>query len=86
MVQVAAGRMRNDWYPRRVADYMTQAQLRTLDLKDATFERDFTFGVAQPETKPEAKMEVDRNTLDVGRLPRTGRTWTSNGRLISDLG
>ena len=79
MVQVAAGRMRNDWYPRRVADYMTQAQLRTMDLNDASFERDLSFGVAQPETKPEAKIEVDRNSLDVGRLSRTRPTWRSNG-------
>lgn len=40
---VAAGRMRNDWYPRRKADYMTDAQLRTSNMRDTPAERDFNF-------------------------------------------
>lgn len=40
---VAAGRMRNDWYPKRKADYMTDAHLRKSRLRDVPAERDFNF-------------------------------------------
>ena len=40
---VAAGRMRNDWYPRRKADYMTESHLRASKLRDIPAERDFNF-------------------------------------------
>ena len=47
---VAAGRMRNEWYPRRIAGYMTQTQLGKLNLeKNHVFERDFGFGIASEE-------------------------------------
>lgn len=39
------GRMRNEWYPRKMAEYMTAARFRELGLpRTAIGERDATFG------------------------------------------
>lgn len=46
---------------------MTEAQLRDMNLKDKTFERDFTFGMTQPgqeERRPES-MIVELDVLSV---------------------
>ncbi len=45
--------MRNDWFPRRVAEYVTQVQLRELNLKEASFDRDITFGMVQETPEQE---------------------------------
>lgn len=39
--------MRNDFYLRDKAEYMTTAQLRETGLRDADMERDSTFGTSQ---------------------------------------
>lgn len=57
--------MRNNLYPRRLAEYVTLAQLRELGLEDAILERDSTFGIgqAQPEAVDlEEPVEVFRPT------------------------
>lgn len=38
--------MRNDWFPRRVAEYVTQTQQSELRTKNVTAERDFQFGIS----------------------------------------
>ncbi|KAI9887334.1 MAG: hypothetical protein M1823_000850 [Watsoniomyces obsoletus] len=69
IVPVAAGRMRNDWFPRRVAEYVTKVQLRELNMKEASFDRDVTFGMVQeiPETEEEEPMEVPLELLSPER-------------------
>ena len=47
IIPVAAGRMRNIWYPQRMADYVTPIQLREMNMRHASFERDSSFGVAK---------------------------------------
>lgn len=39
------GRMRNEWFPRRIAEYIPQAEMRTLRLSNTAMERDVEFGV-----------------------------------------
>jgi len=39
--------MRNDWFPRRIAEYVTQPELKTLRLKSVSMERDFDFALAK---------------------------------------
>ena len=39
------GRMRNEWFPRGVAEYVTQPEIRTLKLSNTTIERDVEYGV-----------------------------------------
>jgi hypothetical protein len=39
------GRMRNEWFPRRVAEYVTQPEMRTLRMSNTAIERDVEFGV-----------------------------------------
>jgi hypothetical protein len=41
------GRMRNEWFPRRIAEYMTQPEIRTLKQKNTTIERDFGYGAEE---------------------------------------
>ncbi|KAL8965527.1 MAG: hypothetical protein Q9183_003804 [Haloplaca sp. 2 TL-2023] len=47
--------MRNMYYPQRKADYVTQAQIRTMNQKDLVIERDFAFGLEK--TKEESPKE-----------------------------
>ncbi|KAL8704856.1 MAG: hypothetical protein Q9201_002015 [Fulgogasparrea decipioides] len=54
--------MRNTYYPQRKAEYVTQAQMRTMDKSNMVIERDFTFGVEQ--TQSEAQQE-DIKAVDV---------------------
>lgn len=44
---VEPGRMRNAWYPRQRAAYMTAARLEGIKPQAVVAERDFTFGVTQ---------------------------------------
>jgi hypothetical protein len=37
--------MRNQWYPKNIAEYVTVPQLRTLRTSNITMERDFSYGV-----------------------------------------
>lgn len=59
---VAAGRMRNDWYPRRKADYMTNAHLRDTRVRDAPAERDFNFRPDLRGANPEPE-EIDNGSV-----------------------
>lgn len=39
------GQMRNDWFPRHVAEYITVPELKTLRLTNVAMERNFDFGI-----------------------------------------
>lgn len=41
---VAPGVMRNIWFPKKMAEYVTSAKLQTLQKEDISLERDPTFG------------------------------------------
>ncbi|KAK5125800.1 hypothetical protein LTR85_012076 [Meristemomyces frigidus] len=45
IVPISMGQMRNDWFPRRVAEYVTMPELKTLRVKNVAMERDFDFGI-----------------------------------------
>jgi len=45
IVPISMGQMRNDWFPRRIAEYVAIPALKTLRLKNTAMERDFDFGV-----------------------------------------
>lgn len=51
--------MRNAWYPRRIAEYVTAAPLKELKLKNVPIERDFAYGVHE-----EAGKSTSRNPSD----------------------
>lgn len=51
VVPVAPGRMRNIFYPRKRAAYVTQEVLRDLKKREVVMERDFTFGIKNLEDK-----------------------------------
>ncbi|KAB2577156.1 Ribosomal protein L9/RNase H1 [Lasiodiplodia theobromae] len=58
-VPVPAGLMRNGWFPRYTAEYITPAELLQLKANDVTIERDYTFGMEEAEVKQEeARAEV----------------------------
>ena len=40
---IARGQMRNQWFPQRIAAYVTVPEMRTLRLSNTTMERDFSF-------------------------------------------
>lgn len=73
IIPITAGRMRNEFYPRKMAEYITAAQLRELGLQDAALERDPTFGITQQQIasqkprEPGAPITVAVDLLKVRR-------------------
>ncbi|KAI7151357.1 hypothetical protein D0869_11547 [Hortaea werneckii] len=57
IVPISIGQMRNNWFPRRVAEYIAVPELKTLKLKNIAAERDFDYGVTNL-AKEAAKMGV----------------------------
>jgi hypothetical protein len=47
IIPISPGRMRNDFYPKKKAEYMTMAQLRETGMQESTMERDSNFGSRQ---------------------------------------
>lgn len=50
--------MRNQFFPRKMAEYMTQAQIKEAGLENVILERDFTFGIVDAESLKAAEPEV----------------------------
>lgn len=50
--------MRNQFFPRKMAEYMTQAQIKEAGLENVALERDFTFGLKNVESANAAEPEV----------------------------
>lgn len=66
IVPVAPELMRCAWFPQMTAEYVTKDQLRQLNLRNATFERDATFGIPQPvREKPEEVEEKASSLADL---------------------
>lgn len=47
--------MRNIFYPRRVAAYVSEEQLRDLRAREVPIQRDFTFGMEKPTVEGSAE-------------------------------
>ena len=47
IVPISVGMMRNTWFPRHIAEYVTLPERRTLRLKNVAIERDFEFGITE---------------------------------------
>ena len=70
---VEPGRMRNSWYPRQKAAYMTESMAQGLKPQSIVAERDFTFGMKPKEEqspeqnapKKERAVEVQTKLLSV---------------------
>lgn len=75
LTPVEPGRMRNTWYPRQKAEYVTAATLQGVKPKAIVAERDFTFGVRPKEEEApevpqkETPVEVQTKLLPVFALP-----------------
>lgn len=52
--------MRNDLFPRRVADYLTAAQAKDIKARNVTVERDFQFGMDEP-----APSRAEKSTFEL---------------------
>jgi hypothetical protein len=46
IVPISMGRMRNEWFPLRIAEYVPQKEVRALRLSNTTMERDVEFGIS----------------------------------------
>ena len=76
---VEPGRMRNSWYPRQKAEYVTLSTLEGVKIQDLTAERDFAFGMRpqQPLIAKEVETRsfvrdfqpLQPKSLPVGILP-----------------
>ncbi|KAL8932591.1 MAG: hypothetical protein Q9216_006770 [Gyalolechia sp. 2 TL-2023] len=63
VIPIAPGRMRNTYYPQGKAEYVTAAQMRTINPKEILAERDFNFGIEQVEG--DTKLKEDGKVVDV---------------------
>ncbi|KAJ9668031.1 hypothetical protein H2201_001837 [Coniosporium apollinis] len=68
LVPVTAGQMRNMWFPRGIADYVTAPQLKELQARNVAVERDFLFGVEltkkkKAEAAEEEAQEASRQSV-----------------------
>ena len=67
---VEPGRMRNSWYPRQKAAYMTESMAQGLKPQSIVAERDFTFGMKpkeeqSPEQSPEQNAPKKERAVEV---------------------
>ncbi|GAB7356437.1 hypothetical protein MBLNU459_g7208t1 [Dothideomycetes sp. NU459] len=76
-VPISIGQMRNDWFPRRVAEYVTVSQEKELRSKKVATERDFQFGLedltapaAAPNTTAPQSRKPAAKSVDMDRLTR----------------
>lgn len=57
--------MRNTWYPRQKAEYVTAATLEGVKPQTLVAERDFTFGVKPKEDEEPAKAIAKEKSVEV---------------------
>ena len=55
--------MRNTWYPRQKAEYMTASTLQGLKPQNIVAERDFTFGMKPKEEPAPKKKAPEKETV-----------------------
>ena len=70
-VPISIGRMRNEFFPTRTAEYVTPAQLKEMKAKNITAERDFQFGVPDPAALKAIEQQSQRSakrTVEVEKL------------------
>jgi hypothetical protein len=70
-VPISIGRMRNEFFPTRTAEYVTPAQLKEMKAKNITAERDFQFGVPDPAAVKAIEQQSQRSatrTVEVEKL------------------
>lgn len=70
-VPISIGRMRNEFFPTRTAEYVTPAQLKEMKAKNITAERDFQFGVPDPAAIRAIEQQSQRSakrTVEVEKL------------------
>lgn len=84
------GRMRNEWFPRKVADYVTQPELRTLRLNNTSVERDVEFGntdlvaEAQGVSKANANLD-DASSFTVRKAPQVEKIDPERSMQLIDI-
>jgi len=70
-VPISIGRMRNEFFPTRTAEYVSSAQLKEMKAKNISAERDFQFGVPDPAVARAAETQPQRlstRTVEVEKL------------------
>ncbi|KAI5202895.1 hypothetical protein E4T39_04497 [Aureobasidium subglaciale] len=70
-VPISIGRMRNEFFPTRSAEYVTSVQLKEMKAKNISAERDFQFGVPDPaavKTVEPQSLRSPARTVEVEKL------------------
>jgi hypothetical protein len=70
-IPISIGRMRNEFFPTRAAEYVTSVQLKDMKAKNITAERDFQFGVPDPAVVRAIEQQSQRaatRTVEVDKL------------------
>jgi len=69
IVPISTGRMRNEWFPRRVAEYVTVPELRTLRLNNTAMDRNFDYGLPSLDAEGKAVSSVGANRTWQNDIP-----------------
>jgi hypothetical protein len=71
IVPIARGQMRNQFYPSRIAEYVSQSEQRALLKNNVTIERDYTFAV-EPKSNPSESpmMSLEEEPVAAPARPR----------------
>ncbi len=70
IIPISPGRMRNDFYPKEKAEYMTMAQLRASGVQESAMERDSTFGSRQDRIAARKSEGIDSTIVDPHAVPK----------------
>lgn len=64
-VSVSVGQMRNGWYPRSIAAYVTHTELKDLKSRNVQIERDFTYQADEVDKKGKRRRLAESSDKEV---------------------
>jgi len=84
------GRMRNEWFPRGVAEYVPQAEARTLRLSNTAVERDVEFGISDlasqiSKANADKQRQAEYDSFTVRRAPEIERVAPERSMQLLDI-
>jgi len=89
IVPISMGRMRNEWFPRRIAEYVPQTEVRTLRMSNTAMERDVEFGVsdlaAQISKSNADKQRQDEYAFTVRKAPEVEKVAPERSIQLLDI-
>jgi hypothetical protein len=68
LVPVPRGQMRNEWFPRGIAEYVTAPELKTLRINKVAMERDYGFGLQSRAVPKQTGLDLEAGSMSSAEL------------------